>query len=398
MAITRRNFLIGLGGIGVTLACNLPVTAPLTPTDPPTKEIEIVPTTIPQETSADATPLRRQIGQMVMVGFRGLTPEDSAETLQQIRGLNLGGLFLFDIDVATGGIRNISSAGQLKELVTALQKAATLPLLIGIDQEGGNVARLNPRMGFPETTSAEQLGATNDLEKTKATGTATATLLKELGINLNLAPVVDLNRNPQNPIIGELGRSFSADPKITTTHATAFIKAHHTNGVFCTLKHFPGHGSGSAHSHLGFVDVTSQWSSDELLPYETLITNKLADLIMTAHIYNAQLDRDFPATLSEKIIGGILRQQMGYQGVIISDDIQMGAITQYYGLETAVIQAVKAGVDIIAIANNSATVPYDPSAALKAIDAIESGVQQGILSAARIQESYSRIQTLKSRL
>ena len=119
---------------------------------------------------------------------------------------------------------------------------------------------------------------------------------------------------------------------------------------------------------------------------------------MTAHIYNAQLDRDFPATLSEKIIGGILRDQLGYQGVIISDDMQMGAITQYYGLETAIIQAVKAGVDIISIANNSATVPYDPSAALKAIDAIESGVQQGILSAERIQQSYDRIQTLKSKL
>src|SRR5690606_10098573 len=167
-----------------------------------------------------------------------------------------------------------------------------------------------------------------------------AATLAEAGINLNLAPVVDVNVNPDNPVIGQLERSFSGDPDVVTEQAKAFIEAHHEHGVLCTLKHFPGHGSSEADSHLGFVDVTNLWSRQELEPFRNLIDAGLADAIMTAHIFNANWDSEHPATLSRAVITGILREELGYDGVVITDDMQMGAIRDFYGFEAAVVMSV----------------------------------------------------------
>lgn len=337
-----------------------------------------------------------KIGQMLMVGFRGLTAPADSMIIRNIREQHVGAVVLFDNDTALNyGRRNIASPEQVKALVQQLQAAAGIPLLIAIDQEGGKVNRLKERYGFPPTVPAAYYGVMNDLDKTDAQADLIASTLADLGINLNLAPVVDLNVNPNNPIIGKLGRSISADPEIVTAHAAQFIKAHHRHNVMCTLKHFPGHGSSVGDTHKGFVDVTDTWSTEELVPFQALIGEGLADAIMTAHIFNATLDPDLPATLSYPVITGLLREQMGYNGVIISDDMQMGAISKYYDFEPAVQAAVLAGVDIIAMANN---IRFSRNVAKRAVNAIRDLVETGKISEARIDQSYRRIMALKLRI
>jgi beta-N-acetylhexosaminidase len=220
-------------------------------------------------------------------------------------------------------------------------------------------------------------------------------MLAELGINLNLAPVVDLNTNPDNPVIGRLERSFSADPAVVTEHALAFIRAHHEHQVLCSLKHFPGHGSSATDSHLGLVDVTSTWSSAELEPYARIIEAGEADTIMTAHVFNATLDPTYPATLSRPTITGILRDRLHYGGVVLCDDLQMGAIREQYGYETAVEAVIAAGVDILVIANNTV---YEEGITARTVAIIKQLMEDGKVSEARIDESHGRIQRLKSRL
>ena len=337
-----------------------------------------------------------KIGQMLMVGFRGLEVDNEHFIVQDIRKRHLGGVVLFDYDVPTQQpVRNIESPSQVKALIASLKSASATPLLVAIDQEGGIVARLKERHGFPPTVSHYHLGEFNDHETTHKQATLVAKTLADLGINLNLAPVVDLCANPDNPIIAKYERCFSAEPLVVTDHALQFIQAHHEQKVLCALKHFPGHGSSRADSHLGLTDVTNTWSRVEMDPYVRIIKAGQADAIMTAHVFNANLDNQYPATLSEVTITGILRDELNYDGVVISDDLQMGAIVNHYGFETAIQKAIEAGVDILAFANNSV---YEEDAAGRAIKVISELVQAGTISEARIDESYRRIQRLKRRL
>jgi beta-N-acetylhexosaminidase len=292
--------------------------------------------------------------------------------------------------------RNVESPAQVQALTATLRGYSPIPLLVAIDQEGGWVARLQRDFGIGSNYSAQFLGARNELELTRSQGESTAQHLAELGINLNLAPVVDLNTNPVNPIIGRYERSYSADPAIVTAHARTVIEAHRPYNVFCTLKHFPGHGSSRGDTHYGFVDVTDTWSVTELSPYAALIGAQSCDVIMSAHIFNATLDPQYPATLSTNIITGILREKLGYNGVVISDDMQMGAITSQYNLETAVRLAITAGIDIIAFSN---TIPFSRAANAKRLHETITGlVETGVISPERIDQSYQRIMGLKRRL
>lgn len=343
-----------------------------------------------------AVTLDVKIGQMLMVGFRGLTVDATSPIVQDIRQRHLGGVVLFDYDVQTAQfVRNIASPAQLKTLIAALQSFAATPLLVTMDQEGGEVSRLRETYGFPPTLSHQALGQQNDLKVTSEESGKMAHTLAEMGVNLNLAPVVDLNINPNSPAIGAHERSFSADPHIVTQQALSFIAAHHAQGVLCTLKHFPGHGSATQDTHKGFVDVTNTWSRPELEPYRAIITAKQADAIMTAHVFNATLDPTYPATLSKPTITGILRDELHYDGVVITDDMQMGAIRELYGFETAIQKTLEAGVDIIAIANN---LIYEEDAAARTFATIKQLVTNGVISEARIDQSYQRIQQLKSKL
>ena len=340
--------------------------------------------------------LESKIGQMLMVGFRGLTITNHHDpVIQDIRDRHIGGVILFDRDVPQQQpVRNIQSPAQVRNLVTALQAYAKIPLLIGIDYEGGIINRLKERYGFPATVSHEYLGTQHNRSLTNHYASQMAKTLATMGVNLNFAPVVDLNVNPHNPIIGQKERSFSANPTIVSDQALEFIKAHHQQGVLCTLKHFPGHGSSTNDSHLGLVDVTDTWSEQELLPYKTLIPTGQVDAVMTGHIFNKHLDPRYPATLSKPIITGLLRQQLNYSGVVFSDDLQMKAITHHYGLTTAVQKAIEAGVDIILIGNNLDV--FVENIATQVITIIKQLVADGTISPDRIEESYQRIQLLKN--
>jgi beta-N-acetylhexosaminidase len=331
---------------------------------------------------------------MLLVGFRGLTVEEAGEVVLDIGERNLGGILLFDVDQPTGSaVRNVESPSQLAALVAGLQGLAPTPLLVAIDEEGGLVARLDQRHGFPPTTSAAELGADPDLSVTQRAGRQIAETLASVGINLNLAPVVDVNVNPTNPIIGALGRSFSADPSSVTAHAEAFVEGHREVGVRTTLKHFPGHGSSTGDTHLGVVDVTDTWSGMELEPFSALIHDGLADAVLTAHVFNATLDPEHPATLSAPIITGILRGQLGWDGLVLSDDMQMGAIRQAYGYADALRLAILAGVDVLTIAQQQV---YEEGIVATTVDLIEGLVRDGSIPEARIEESYRRITAFKA--
>jgi beta-N-acetylhexosaminidase len=327
---------------------------------------------------------------MLLVGFRGNYLDSSNPIVDAISNLHIGGVILFDNPDPSIG--NIGSPEQLQSLTTSLQALTTTRLFVALDQEGGNVARLNPRNGFPFLPSQQYLGGLGDTSLTRSYADATASTLREHGINLNLAPVVDLNVNPSNPVIGALGRSFSADPDVVVDQSFEVIAAHLQRRIFCALKHFPGHGSSQADSHLGFVDVTNTWSPIELEPYRRIIGWGMRMAIMTAHIFNANLDPDLPATLSHSTITGLLREQLRFDGVIITDDMQMQAITNFYPFEQAVGLAVKAGVDIINIGNN---LLYGPDTAARAVAAIRGLVERGEIPPERIDQSYSRIMRLK---
>lgn len=330
---------------------------------------------------------------MLLVGFRGLTVDEAEATRREIADGAIGGVILFSVDQPTGGPRNIASPDQVAALVDGLAGAARLaPLMVAIDQEGGQVARLSPANGFPPTVSAAELGR-GSVEGTRAAAGRMAETLRSVGVTLNLAPVVDLAVNPDNPIIAAIDRSFSADPQVVIDHARAFIQAHHESGVACALKHFPGQGSASGDTHLGVVDVTGSWSDHELLPFANLVEEGLADAILTAHIFNADLDPGHPATLSAPTIDGLLRGRIGFDGVVTSDDLQMGAIRDAYGYDEAIALAIEAGIDVLLIANQ---LVYEPGIATRTVDLVERLVREGRIGEERIDASWRRIAALKS--
>lgn len=341
--------------------------------------------------------LRDKIGQMLLIGFRGYEIFDSDAISHDLRERNIGGVVLFDQEMADKTLpgRNIKSPEQTKALCASLHARATTPLLISIDQEGGRVNRLKATYGFPETLSHEELGAMNDPAKTFAHAEGIAKSLATAGINLNLAPVVDLDANPDNPIIKGKKRSFSSDPEKVAVNAIEFSRAHHKHGVLTCAKHFPGHGSAQGDTHLGLVDVTKHWTEKELIPFKRMIDAGVCDSIMSAHVFNANLDPDRPATLSKAVLGGMLRKRFGFDGVILSDDMEMKAISGHYGLETAIQYAIEAGIDMLCFGNN---MNFTVNIGEKASNIIFDLVSSGKILESRIDESYRRVMTLKQKL
>jgi beta-N-acetylhexosaminidase len=221
--------------------------------------------------------------------------------------------------------------------------------------------------------------------------------LREAGINWNLAPVVDVAINPLNPAVVTLGRTFSSDPEQVIVQARAFIQGMHEAGVLTALKHFPGHGSSRTDSHQGFVDVTDTAELKiELQPYRALIEEKLADSVMTAHVFNRGLDPWNPATLSRFTVKRYLRNKLGYKGLVVSDDLLMGAIRQRYGLEEASILALQASVDMLLISQNQGRV--ERGAAERVLAAIRSAITDGRLSPKALAASIERVRVLRSRI
>ncbi len=338
--------------------------------------------------------LLEQIGLMVMVGFRGYEIIPGSTIAKDIADRNVGGTILFDRDMTENLPRNVQNPAQVKKLVAQARALSKSNLIVSIDHEGGFVCRLKEKYGFPKTLTALKMAALPEMEFAAAARAMVGTLA-DAGINFNFAPVVDVNVNPLSPAIGKYERSFSGDPDVVADKAGGLIAAHRERRVLTSLKHFPGHGSAAVDSHFGMTDITETWSELELRPFETLIKAGLVDTVTTAHVFHKRLDPKYPVTLSPTVLSQLLRKRMGFDGVIMSDDMQMGAITQHYGLETAVKLAIQAGVDMLVFGNN---VSFDEHIGEKVIATIAKLVAQGDIPEARIHESVRRIQELKAKL
>jgi len=339
--------------------------------------------------------LKEKVGQLILIGFRGYTPENDPEFFRQVKEYHPGGIILYDYDVPLGKAeRNIQNPQQLKDLISDIKQDFVIPPFIAIDQEGGKVVRLKQKYGFGKTVSAQYLGNLDNTDSTLFYARSYANELKSLGVNMNFAPVVDVNTNPDCPIIGKIERSFSADPQIVAKHASVFIKANRENGIISSLKHFPGHGSSLNDSHLGFTDVSSTWQELELLPYKILIDSGLVDMVMTAHVFNEFWDARYPATLSDNMINQTLRQQLGFKGIVVSDDMCMGAIDQNYSLKNSIELALRADVDLLVYSNNGKE--YDPFLLEKVSAAILELVKEGKITEERINKSFNKIIQLKN--
>lgn len=343
--------------------------------------------------------LRRYAAGMLMVGFKGDSVTEDCDAAHYVRDLKVGAIVLFDVDLtgdATLGSRNITSKERLTRMTAQLREWADYPLLIATDQEGGKVARLKPRYGFQPTVTAEYLGTTDNEDTTRYYSARLAREMREAGVNVNLAPVVDV-LNHDCAAVGRFQRCYSLVPEVITRHAGWFIDESHRQGVLCTLKHFPGHGNAIDDSHYGFVDVTTAWSCQELEPFKRLIDAGKADLIMTAHLFNRNIDDEYPATLSEKTINGLLRSEMGYDGVVVTDDLYMQAIIDRYSIATALELAINAGADLICVGNNINT-GFEADRPFKLVDMIVNSVKEGRIPWERMEQSHARLQRLQQKI
>ncbi|MFZ9980764.1 MAG: glycoside hydrolase family 3 protein [Cyclobacteriaceae bacterium] len=331
-----------------------------------------------------------KIGQMIMIGFP--KAEVDSAVLKEIKAGKVGAVIFFEKNIP----RTNSFAG-LKKITWAYQQASAVPLLIGIDQEGGRVNRLKEKYGFTKSVSAAYIGKTRSLDTARFYADATAGTLAGLGFNINFAPCVDLAINPENTVIVKVERSYSKNADSVVMYAKEVVREHRKHNVLTSLKHFPGHGSSSADTHFGVADVTDTWSDQEIKPYKDLMAAGFTDAIMTSHIVNKVIDpKGLPGTLSKRTIDSLLRKKMGFDGVVFTDDMQMHAITKYFGLEEAVRLAVNAGVDVMCFSNN---IQGSEARTVDRVHQIIRGfVDRGEIPAARIEESYRRIMVLKEGL
>lgn len=345
---------------------------------------------LPGSLFAQKDSLDIKIGQMLLIGFP--TAKVDSAVLDEVRRGKVGSIILFEKNIPPS-----NSFVNLKKITWTYQQAAPIPLLIGIDQEGGKVNRLKNKYGFPSSITADAMSKSRSLDSVRFYAEATASTLAGLGININFAPVVDLASNPSNPIIARFGRAFSQNEDSVIMMAREYILQHRKHGVLTSLKHFPGHGSSKDDTHLGLADVTSTWEERELKPYKALIDSGYAETVMTSHIVNRKIEPDgHPGTLSDDIVNGILRKRFGFNGVVFTDDMQMHAITKHYGLEEAIRLTILAGVDIMTFSNNIAG--SDQRTVDKVHAIIRSMVESGAISKERIDQSFKRVMKLKEQL
>jgi len=338
------------------------------------------------------TVLRRTIAQKIIVGFFGQknTDPDFRRLLKNLEQGIVGGVLFLG--------RNISSKTDLETMVREVKncKCSVLPL-IAIDKEGGIIERLGESQGFSHTPSAAEVGNDSE-ERARANYGRLANKLSEIGFNMNLAPVVDLNLNPTNPIIGRLGRSFSSSPQTVSRYASIFIEEHHKRGIATALKHFPGHGSSSIDSHDAIANVEASWLPVELVPYENLIGMDIVDGVMVGHLLNASRWGGAATQDDSKAIEQMLRQELKFDGVVLSDDLSMKGVRSTTQLFSEVINSsVRAGVDIVIVSrlnDNDETSDIGNYAN----SAILNGVLAGEINRVSIATSVERIELLRKEI
>ncbi len=349
-------------------------------------------------------------GQMIMTGFHGdgtnLNDENFNAIQEQIIRGQIGGVILFDVDIsgllATGMdmteakkqifSSNIKNPEQIKKLTQQLQSIAPKKLFIAIDQEGGEIQRLKPEHGFAPIPSHKEL-AMGDVKATYETAYDLGQRLSKLGINVDFAPLLDVDVNPESPAIGAKNRSFSPDPEIVTEFANAFASGLADAKIIYSYKHFPGHGSAGTDTHAGLTDITNTYQDYELTPWKKLLKKSSPfATVMVAHVINNKFDT-LPVSLSKKTIQMI--RDMGFNGVIVSDDMDMGAIANEYGIEKSIEMAINAGNDILVFGNN---LTFDKNRGRDVNETIVKLVKNGKIKKSRIKESYRRIMKLKAKV
>jgi len=332
--------------------------------------------------------IEKKIGQMILVGFEGdsVGSEGYQKVYSDLKSGNVGGVIFFE--------KNIKDKKTLSQMTSQIAELKNKPL-ISIDQEGGFVQRLNEKNGSKKYPSAYKLalGNTKDAYNTY---NAMSKELKGMHFNYNFGPCVDLLVNPDS-IITKKERGYSSDVKTVVEFAKTFIDAHYKNGIITSLKHFPGHGSPKGDTHLGFVDASKTWNENELMPYVSLMNSNPLQTVMISHIFIDKLDSEKPAVLSAPVITGLLREKMGYNGVVITDDLDMGAIKNNYSLEEIVVGSINAGADILLFSNFKSE-DADPELVKKIHKIVLRAVSDKRIPRSKIDESYRRIQELKTQL
>lgn len=316
-----------------------------------------------------------KLGQMVMIGIQGTKVDD--DSLYMLNQYHMGGVILFD--------RNMESPEQVKQLTSDLQAQSNekVPLFIGIDEEGGDVVRMAEKLTPPP--SQKDIGATGDTEQAKTWAIKTAKSLKDMGINVNFAPVADVGSNDK--------RSYSTDTNTVIDFVRAATEGYQQENIIYTLKHFPGIGKGRVDSHVdsSSIDVAKEvLMAEDILPFKTIIDeNEPNDyFILVSHLKYPALDEEYPASLSSKIMTDLLRNELGYKGIIITDDMEMGAVANHNDFRSIGVNAVKAGADIVLVCHEY---EHQQEVYLGLLDAVNSGE----ISQERIDESVKRIIKVK---
>ena len=316
-----------------------------------------------------------KLGQMMMIGIQGTKVDD--DSLYMLNQYHMGGVILFD--------RNMDSPEQVKQLTSDLQAQSNekVPLFIGIDEEGGDVVRMAEKLTPPP--SQKEIGATGDIEQAKTWAIKTAKSLKDIGINVNFAPVADVGSNDK--------RSYSTDANTVIDFVRAATKGYQQENIIYSLKHFPGIGKGRVDSHVdsSSIDVAKEvLMAEDILPFKTIIDENEPNnyFILVSHLKYPALDEEYPASLSSKIMTDLLRNELGYKGIIITDDMEMGAVANHNDFRSIGVNAVKAGADIVLVCHEY---EHQQEVYLGLLDAVNSGE----ISQERIDESVKRIIKVK---
>lgn len=316
-----------------------------------------------------------KIGQMVMIGIQGTKVDD--DSLYMLNQYHMGGVILFD--------RNMESPEQVKQLTSDLQAQSNekVPLFIGIDEEGGDVVRMAEKLTPPP--SQKEIRATGDIEQAKTWAIKTAKSLKDMGINVNFAPVADVGSNDK--------RSYSTDANTVIDFVRAATKGYQQENIIYSLKHFPGIGKGKVDSHIdsSSIDVAKEvLMTEDILPFKTIIDESDPNdyFILVSHLKYLALDEEYPASLSSKIMTDLLRNELGYKGIIITDDMEMGAVANHNDFRSIGVNAVKAGADIVLVCHEY---EHQQEVYLGLLDAVNNGE----ISQERIDESIKRIIKVK---
>ena len=333
------------------------------------------------ETKVDKMSLYEKIGQLIIAGFDGTTADDEVKSL--ISEVKVGGVILFS--------RNVENASQVVKLnndIKEMNKENKYPIFISVDEEGGLVSRMPSE--FKDIPTSMDIAKFNDEDLSYDIGKVIGKEITSLGFNMDFAPVLDINSNPDNPVIGK--RSFGDNEEIVSKLGIATMRGLKDSDVIATVKHFPGHGDTDVDSHVGLPVVKNdlkRLKSFELVPFKKAIDAGV-DMVMVSHIMLPKVDEKNPATLSKTIVTDILRKDMNYDGVVVTDDMTMGAIINNYDIGDAAVKSINAGADIVMVCHK-----LDNVTAVR--DAIKEAVKNGTITEKRLNKSVERILKLKNK-